>query len=329
LLTFCIGRLLAQDGGLETESRLGLHGHERGNPGCRQDIDLTDHRASPRPYQVLCSGGWHSHPIWENEIEEEKTQQFRRAHIEDTQVRGYPCATMILSHAHKFIFLCNGRTGTTSIEHALWRYDESGGLASHEPGLWVDKHIPRTALRSLLPAEQWDSYFKFVFVRHPLDWFVSQYRYNLERPPSLSRVLAKPRKAPAALRAFHRARARREERVYDVADVERLHRYLRRNRGLPDTPTLFQSSYVDDTDGTQIVDFVGRFELLAADIARVQQRIGIDFALPHLNRTDHPDGRAYRNSLTEAGVRKVRELWAVDFDRLGYEAITASSPDYS
>jgi hypothetical protein len=37
--------------GLETESRLGLHGHERGNPGYRQDHNLTDHRASPRPYQ--------------------------------------------------------------------------------------------------------------------------------------------------------------------------------------------------------------------------------------------------------------------------------------
>jgi hypothetical protein len=36
--------------GLETESRLDLHGHEWGNPGHRQDHDLTDHRASPRPY---------------------------------------------------------------------------------------------------------------------------------------------------------------------------------------------------------------------------------------------------------------------------------------
>jgi len=38
--------------GLETESRLGLHGHERGNLGHRQDHDLTDHRASPRPYRL-------------------------------------------------------------------------------------------------------------------------------------------------------------------------------------------------------------------------------------------------------------------------------------
>ena len=43
--------------GLETESRLGLHGHERGNPGHRQGHDLTDHRASPRPYQLLLAAG--------------------------------------------------------------------------------------------------------------------------------------------------------------------------------------------------------------------------------------------------------------------------------
>ncbi len=41
--------------GLETESRFGLHGRERGNLGHRQGQNLTDHRASPRPY--LSEGG--------------------------------------------------------------------------------------------------------------------------------------------------------------------------------------------------------------------------------------------------------------------------------
>ena len=44
--------------GLETESRLGLHGHERGNPGYRQGHDLTDHRASPRPYRAPGTSRW-------------------------------------------------------------------------------------------------------------------------------------------------------------------------------------------------------------------------------------------------------------------------------
>ena len=38
--------------GLETESRLGLLGHEWGNPGYGQGHDLTDRRASPRPYRA-------------------------------------------------------------------------------------------------------------------------------------------------------------------------------------------------------------------------------------------------------------------------------------
>jgi hypothetical protein len=37
--------------GLETELPLGPHGYERGDPGYGQDLELTDHRASPRPYR--------------------------------------------------------------------------------------------------------------------------------------------------------------------------------------------------------------------------------------------------------------------------------------
>jgi hypothetical protein len=42
---------------LETESRLGLHGHEGGNPGYRQDHNLTGYRASSRPYLVRARSG--------------------------------------------------------------------------------------------------------------------------------------------------------------------------------------------------------------------------------------------------------------------------------
>lgn len=33
---------------------------------------------------------------------------------------------MILSHMHKFVFICNGRTGTTSIQTALDPFHEGG-----------------------------------------------------------------------------------------------------------------------------------------------------------------------------------------------------------
>jgi hypothetical protein len=44
--------------GLETESRLGLHGQERGNPRHGRGHGLMDHRASPRPYPGTRAWEW-------------------------------------------------------------------------------------------------------------------------------------------------------------------------------------------------------------------------------------------------------------------------------
>lgn len=44
-------------------------------------------------------------------------------------------------------------------------------------GLFVNKHIPPAISKSCLSSEIWNSYFKFVFVRNPWDWFVSQWKY--------------------------------------------------------------------------------------------------------------------------------------------------------
>ena len=54
--------------GLETELRLGLHGHEWGNLGYRQGLNLMDHRASPRPYRVRLSrpNEWGKIPVSKN-----------------------------------------------------------------------------------------------------------------------------------------------------------------------------------------------------------------------------------------------------------------------
>ena len=49
---------------------------------------------------------------------------------------------MILSHRRKFIFFCNGKTGTTSIEKVLEPLDEGRRYAFDAPGLFIAKHIP-------------------------------------------------------------------------------------------------------------------------------------------------------------------------------------------
>ncbi len=84
----------------------------------------------------------------------------------------------VVSHSKKFIFICNGKTGTTSIQSVLAKYNEIPDIDNGYPILWANKHSPRVVRKSMLPKTTWDNYFKFVFVRHPLDWFISQYSFH-------------------------------------------------------------------------------------------------------------------------------------------------------
>src|SRR3954469_11273109 len=87
---------------------------------------------------------------------------------------------MVLSHRHKFIFFCNGKTATTSVEKILEPLDEGKRFAFDAPGLFIAKHMPPSVLRGMLPQDTWRSYFKFVFVRNPFAWVVSQWKYNFK-----------------------------------------------------------------------------------------------------------------------------------------------------
>lgn len=237
----------------------------------------------------------------------------------------------IISLEKKFIFISNGKTGTTSIEDQLGPYGDVDGLNTGLPGLWASKHMPPAVLRSLLPRDVWDSCFKFVFVRHPLDWFTSQYAYNLAPKPGPPRSAVPPGRVRSVLRRLVGRRVDRSapllaqtpapvapgaRRRFTVEDVNHLHGHLHRYRGLAMAPTLLQTSYLCSPDGEVIVDFIGRFETLAADFDSVSRRLGCELTLPHLNATVHlPPGEAFE---PEAEAR-VRQLWAADFATLGYD----------
>ncbi|MBT63688.1 MAG: hypothetical protein CML13_10800 [Puniceicoccaceae bacterium] len=89
---------------------------------------------------------------------------------------------MLFSKKHHFIFFCNPKIGTTSIEAALKQLDD-GQLDHYSmPCLFPERHIPPTIARAFFTQAEWDAAFKFVFVRHPYDWVVSQYKWNFPPP---------------------------------------------------------------------------------------------------------------------------------------------------
>jgi hypothetical protein len=212
---------------------------------------------------------------------------------------------------------CNGKTGTTSIESVLGNLDEGIDFNMGATSLWAKKHMPPAVVRAMLPETIWSEYFKFVFVRDPLDWCVSQYGHNFKppRPIKLGAVLRRPWRLRYNLQLRREAQLLSDKTILDSNNVDFLYGYLRQYRALPLQGSLFQKSYVDDQDGKQQVDFIGRFETLQVDLDYISERIGYKIKIPHLNATKR---RRTNEALTPSARRRISELWAVDFERFDY-----------
>jgi len=106
-----------------------------------------------------------------------------------------------------------------------------------------------------LPGDKFSAYFKFAFVRNPWDRLVSLYKY------------LGPRNG-LPFKEFLMGEFRKD---------------LWQNRQWFVGP---QSSFVCDSRGNLLVDFLGRFERLQADFTAVAQRLGLPCcALPHRNKS--------------------------------------------
>jgi hypothetical protein len=77
-----------------------------------------------------------------------------------------------------------------------------------------------------------------------------------------------------------------------------------------------QLDHLCDARGELLVDFVGRYESLGADVQRVFDRLELGAArLPHLNRREHDH---YSRSYDERTRALVAERFAKDCARFGY-----------
>ena len=227
---------------------------------------------------------------------------------------------MPVSHAHRFIFIHVPKAGGLSMMEAfrsagiVLEYDGRGlwaAFGSHPGGAQLlarfrrafkiapltsfqQQHLPAGVLRELLPKAVWATYFKFGFVRNPWDLLVSIYHY-----------------------LKHRATApEHQQRNPDI------HELIRRSPDFDSYVRLCSLQLTDlgallyDDEGNNLMDFVGRYERIEEDFASVCRKIGVDIALPHLNRSEHAKYRDYYTAETKAIVSNI---FARDIERFGYE----------
>src|SRR3990170_1052590 len=152
-----------------------------------------------------------------------------------------PARPMIISTLHRFIFVAIPKTGTHSVRRAL--REHMGPDDMEQVGLFVQRKLPIPELARLghghltlaqvrphLRAQDFDSFFKFAFVRNPFDRFVSYCSFVTR----------------------------------DTGEFERDPRAVMRDI-LANPPTdhlLFhpQHSFVTDASGALLADHVGRVE---------------------------------------------------------------------
>ena len=228
---------------------------------------------------------------------------------------------MIVSHAHRFIFLKTKKTAGTSIELALTKLcgeddiitpltaiDEglrAGGRGAQNwkrHGWWGSKrpiwkrrllkftaadygfynHMTAEEAKRLLDDDQvWRSYFKFAFDRNPWDRQVSFYQHRYRKEP-----------APPPFAEFIHGDRRARINNYEIYSL----------------------------GGDVAVDFVGRYESLQADLKHALSQVGLtlDAPLPRAKGTFRKDKRPYREFYDDDTRGIVGDWYAREIKLLDY-----------
>jgi hypothetical protein len=149
-------------------------------------------------------------------------------------------------------------------------------------------------------VQDFQRYFKFTFVRNPWDRFISAYTFlkaggsndkdnawaeqNLRQYPDVNAFI-KAWVNPQNVRSWIHFRP--------------------------------QYEFIYHPNGQLLVDFVGKYENLAEDFRLVQDRIGTDLELVHINLTAHRK-RDYSSYFTAETAEIIGRVYARDIELFGY-----------
>ena len=140
--------------------------------------------------------------------------------------------------------------------------------------------------------DTWDSYFKFAFVRNPWDRFVSLYFYMVSKPEQF------------------------KDKTRGMNFKQYLSTLLNNPNKGDDILNSWQHAWIYDSKGL-MVDFVGRFENLHEDFAKVCKAIGAEsITLGHHNKTNHAH---YSHYYDDELIDIVRKGAATDIKLFRYE----------
>jgi Sulfotransferase family len=202
----------------------------------------------------------------------------------------------VISYKHKFIFIHIYKNAGSSIRSALLPHIRTpiqrgigrlGQIFGHQsydidP---IGSHATAKSYVEFLGVEEYRTYLTFAIVRNPWDWQVSLYSFmkNNKEHPQHTMV------AGMSFEQYVEWRCAAEP--------------------------YSQKRFLADSEGRLIVKFVGKYENINADFAKICKMIGISSVLPHINMSNHAP---YRDYYKETTKRKIAQAFAGDIDCFAY-----------
>ena len=217
----------------------------------------------------------------------------------------------MISHEHKTVFIHVPKVAGQSVELVFlnllgMRWEQRAPLVlRHNPDPTKGpERLAHLLAREYVPLgyidqSTFDAYFKFAFVRNPWARLVSEYEYRrYEKRPFAEFVDA------------------------EFASIDDYSDHARH--------IIPQADYLYDTNGMLLVDYVGRFEMIARDFRHVSDRLGLGVdELPRKNvsgmsrfqkllRRKPKEKKPYQDYY-DTGLRdRVGEFYQQDVERFGY-----------
>jgi len=184
----------------------------------------------------------------------------------------------MISHQHKFLFIHVPRTGGSSIEYQF----------DYKEGQEKNKHWNLNSWKNHLNSEDFESYFKFTFVRNPWDILISKYVCNWYSLKNQGGEIGY--QIGKSLKYFldH----------YQPAEHER-------GDGLLD--------YFDPKQ----MDFIARFENRNKDLEYISNKIGFNIDA-NTKRRHHRRKKHYTEYYDDETREIVAKRYAKDIDYFGY-----------
>ena len=206
---------------------------------------------------------------------------------------------MVISDQKKFICLHVPRTGGISMGRALRPWSGASNLdISSLPWELDYPHYTAMEVLPVVGADRFDRYFKFGFVRNPWERMVSRYFYLKRQSAEPGRPLNRRGYFHPGERSFTDWMTGQEPGCVHPLDLR---------------PQL---AWLANGAGEVCMDFVGRYENLAADFNSVCARLDLSASLPHDNRSQHGGYRDYYDGATRDFVAG---LFRLDIETWDYE----------